>query len=180
MTWCHMSRCFSGSIRINIVKNITLKLSQAQKEHSLWKDYFPERCWILSSIGAIEFREFIKYLGEIERTCVCVCLLRQIILWYLIILLLRLLWKSSFYLFSDIPHSVLWRNWLHILANTLWPLSFKKRSGVEIFTICFSFSDSKYYGYLECISFIHATSIRLPSACSMLHTQQSLFISENC
>ena len=59
--------------QLNIVKNITLKLSQAQKEHSLWKDYFPERCWILSSIGAIEFREFIKYMGEIERTCVCVC-----------------------------------------------------------------------------------------------------------
>ena len=44
----------------------------------------------------------------------------------------------------------------------------------------FSFSDSKYYGCLECISFISATSMHLPSACSVLHTQKSPFISENC
>ena len=174
-----MSRYSSGSVKY--CKNITLKLSQARKEHWLWKDHFAERCRILSSNGATEFRELIKYMGEVERTlCVCVCVcVRQIILWYLIILLSRLLCKSSFYLFSDIPHSVLWRSWLHILANSLWPLSLRKLSGVEIFAICLVFQTADIMAVLNA-SFISATSMHLPSACSVLHTQKSPFIFENC
>lgn len=82
MTWYHMSKYFSGSVKY--CKNDTLKLSQAQKEHWLWKEYFPEGFRIISGIAAIEFKEIIKYMGERERARVCVYLLRQIILWYLI------------------------------------------------------------------------------------------------
>ena len=174
-----MSRCFSGSIKY--CKTLPWSYLRLEKSTHCGKIIFQKDAE--SSVALVlqnSESSWSRWRRLRECVCVCVCLLRRIILWYLIILLLRLLWKSSLYLFSDIPHSDLWRSWLHILANTLWPLSLKKLLGAEIFTICFNFSDSKYYGCLECICFIHTASIHLPSACSMLHTQQSPFISGNC
>ena len=70
-----MSKYFSGSVKY--CKNVTLKLSQAQKEHWLWKEYFPEGFRIISSIAAIEFKEIIKYMGEREHAHVCVCIFSE-------------------------------------------------------------------------------------------------------
>ena len=138
-----MSRYSSGSVKY--CKNITLKLSQARKEHWLWKDHFAERCRILSSNGATEFRELIKYMREVERTlCVCV---RQIILWYLIIC-----FANHLFTYFQIFHTLCFvKKLTSHTGKFIMAVKLKEAIRSGDLRHLFSFSDSRYYGCLECI-----------------------------
>ena len=179
MTWCQWADTLQN--QLNIVKTLPWNYLKLEKSTDCGKIIFQKDAESSVSNGATEFRAHKVYGGGWENImCVCVCVCVCVFETNNLVIPYNPTFETALQIiflliFRYSTLSVLWRSWLHILTNSLWPLSLRKLSGVEIFAICLVFQTANIMAVLNAslLSVQQACICQVPALCCTLRSHHS-------